>query len=60
MSERLRSQYYASRHVFIADMTRIFANCRSYNNPNTEYYRCANVLEKFFMSKMKEASLTDS
>lgn len=60
MSERLRSQYYASRHVFVADMTRIFANCRSYNNPNTEYYRCANVLEKFFMSKMKEANLADS
>ena len=40
-------------------MTRMFANCRAYNDPETEYYKCANVLEKFFQNKCKEASLMD-
>ncbi|KAG8222293.1 hypothetical protein J437_LFUL001835 [Ladona fulva] len=47
MGERLRARYYAAgKRLFIADMTRIFTNCRLYNSPDTEYYRCANALEK--------------
>lgn len=59
MLERLKNHYYVHRRVFIADMTRIFTNCRSYNEPDTEYYKCANVLEKFFNNKLKEAGLVD-
>jgi hypothetical protein len=40
-------------------MLRIFNNCRSYNDPDTEYYKCANLLQKFFESKMKELGLWD-
>ncbi|XP_014226861.1 histone acetyltransferase KAT2B [Trichogramma pretiosum] len=59
MSERLKSRYYVTRRLFIADMTRIFTNCRLYNGPDTEYYSCANSLEKYFVTKMKESNLWD-
>ncbi|CAG4976267.1 histone acetyltransferase KAT2A [Colias croceus] len=59
MGERLKARYYVSKRLFIADMTRIFTNCRLYNSPDTDYYRCANTLEKYFQAKMKEAGLWD-
>ena len=59
MTERLKARYYVARRLFIADMTRIFTNCRIYNGPETEYYQCANSLEKYFQTKMKEIGLWD-
>ncbi|XP_061430009.1 histone acetyltransferase KAT2B isoform X1 [Lethenteron reissneri] len=59
MSERLKNRYYVTKKLFMADMQRIFTNCREYNPPETEYYRCANTLERFFYNKMKEAGLID-
>ncbi|XP_078660310.1 histone acetyltransferase KAT2A-like [Branchiostoma floridae x Branchiostoma belcheri] len=57
MGERLKNRYYCSKKLFIADMQRIFTNCRAYNSPDTEYFRCANTLERFFMNKLKELNL---
>ncbi|XP_072179087.1 histone acetyltransferase KAT2A-like [Diadema setosum] len=59
MTERFKSKYYSSRKLFIADMQRIFSNCRAYNTADTEYVRCANTLERFFMNKIKELGLVD-
>ncbi|XP_077978636.1 histone acetyltransferase KAT2A-like [Glandiceps talaboti] len=59
MSERLKNRYYVSKKLFIADMQRIFSNCRAYNDPDTEYCKCANSLERFFFNKIKETGLTD-
>ena len=59
MSDRLKNRYYVHKRIFIADMTRVYTNCRSYNDPDTEYYKCANTLEKFFQAKMKENGLWD-
>ncbi len=59
ISERLRNRFYCHKHLFVADMQRMFANCRAYNDPDTEYYKCANVLEKYYNTKLKEAGLTD-
>ncbi|KAL1116883.1 hypothetical protein AAG570_005352, partial [Ranatra chinensis] len=59
MSERLKSGYYTTRRLFIADMTRIFNNCRVYNSPETEYYMCANTLDRYFQAKMRELGLWD-
>lgn len=59
MTDRLKNRYYVHKRVFQADMMRIFTNCRSYNDPDTEYYRCANVLEKFFLTKMREVGLAE-
>lgn len=59
MQDRLTSGYYVIKRLFIADMLRIFTNCRLYNSPDTEYYRCANALEKYFQTRMKEVGLWD-
>lgn len=58
MTERLKSGYFSSKKLFIADMMRIFTNCRTYNAPETEYYKCANTVERFFLSKVKELRKT--
>lgn len=31
MTERLRSRYYVTRKLFVADLQRVIANCREYN-----------------------------
>ncbi|KAK9869565.1 hypothetical protein WA026_003317 [Henosepilachna vigintioctopunctata] len=59
MAERLKSRYYVSRRLFIADMMRIFTNCKVYNAPDTEYYQCAINLQQYFQTKMKEIGLWD-
>ncbi|XP_005997841.1 histone acetyltransferase KAT2B isoform X2 [Latimeria chalumnae] len=59
MSERLKNRYYVAKKLFMADMQRVFTNCREYNPPESEYFKCANVLEKFFYTKIKEAGLID-
>ena len=59
MSDRLKNKYYVNKRLFNADMSRIFANCRAYNSPDTEYYKCANTLERFYVNKMREAGLWD-
>jgi len=57
MNERLKNKYYINKRLFIADMQRIFNNCRAYNGSETEYYKCANVLERFFWNKLKDIGL---
>ncbi|KAL5496772.1 hypothetical protein EMCRGX_G013130 [Ephydatia muelleri] len=57
VTERLKSGYYSCLKLFIADMKRIFANCKTYNEKNTDYHRCAVTLERFFITKMKDAGL---
>ncbi|XP_028147187.1 histone acetyltransferase KAT2A isoform X2 [Diabrotica virgifera virgifera] len=59
MAERLKAKYYVSRRLFIADMMRIFTNCKFYNSPETEYYQCAENLKQYFQTKMKEIGLWD-
>ena len=59
MSKRLKNKYYCHKRLFIADATRIFTNCRMYNDPETEYYRCSTVLEKYFQSRLRDAGLLD-
>ncbi|XP_060516786.1 histone acetyltransferase KAT2B [Cylas formicarius] len=59
MTERLKARYYVSRRLFIADMMRIFTNCKVYNLPETEYYQCAVNLQQYFQTKMKEIGLWD-
>jgi len=59
MAERLKANYYCNKRLFIADMKRMFTNCRAYNAPETEYYNCANILERFFINKLKDHGLID-
>jgi histone acetyltransferase len=52
MGQRLKSGYYVSRKLFIADMTRMLNNCKVYNDMDTDYYTCATDMETFFASKV--------
>ncbi|XP_063308365.1 histone acetyltransferase KAT2B isoform X1 [Pelobates fuscus] len=59
MSERVKNRYYVTKKLFMADLQRICTNCREYNPPESEYFKCANIMEKFFYTKIKEAGLID-
>jgi len=43
--------YYITKEIFLADVKRMCENCRTYNHPETEYYKCANDLETEFVKK---------
>ncbi|EEF41390.1 histone acetyltransferase GCN5 isoform X1 [Ricinus communis] len=54
MSKRIESeQYYVTFDMFVADVKRMFANARTYNSPDTIYYKCATRLEAHFESKVQ-------
>lgn len=58
MGERLRQRYYINVDLFVADMRRIFYNCRTYNLPDSDLYRAAATLDAFFGRKLKESGLS--
>lgn len=53
IERRLQSRQYQKLSEFIGDMTKIFDNCRYYNPRNSPFYQCAEVLEAFFVHKIK-------
>ncbi|XP_061360996.1 histone acetyltransferase GCN5-like [Gastrolobium bilobum] len=49
MTKRVESeQYYVTFEMFLADVRRMFANARTYNSPETIYYKCSTRLEAHF------------
>lgn len=57
MSKRLESEHYKSIAEFTADLKLIADNCRRYNDPDTTYYKNANILENFYFEKLKVREL---
>lgn len=53
IEERLQKRKYVKLTEFVADMTKIFDNCRYYNPSDSPFYQCAEVLETFFVQKLK-------
>lgn len=53
IEERLQKREYVKLTEFVADMTKIFDNCRYYNPSDSPFYQCAEVLETFFVQKLK-------
>uniref|UniRef100_A0A6Q2WS45 Bromodomain PHD finger transcription factor n=1 Tax=Esox lucius TaxID=8010 RepID=A0A6Q2WS45_ESOLU len=53
MEDRLQKRYYNKLTEFVADMTKIFDNCRYYNPSDSPFFQCAEVLESFFVQKLK-------
>ncbi|KAI5680167.1 hypothetical protein M9H77_01394 [Catharanthus roseus] len=54
MSKRVDSeQYYVTFEMFLADVRRMFANARTYNSPETIYYKCSTRLEQHFSNKVQ-------
>lgn len=53
MQKKLDSGYfYVTKDIFIADLRRMFENCRTYNGKNHYVTDMANQLEKLFMNKI--------
>ena len=46
-------EYYIKLEIFVADFKTMFTNCRTYNSPDTIYYKCANRLESFFEHQIR-------
>lgn len=58
ISEKLANGYYTSCWLFLADMKRVFANCRTYcdvYHSNPDWSKAANTLERYFNSRMKDS-----
>ncbi|KAK2970197.1 hypothetical protein RJ640_019665 [Escallonia rubra] len=54
MSKRVESErYYVTFEMFVADVRRMFSNARTYNSPETIYYKCSTRLETYFSSKVQ-------
>lgn len=49
--------YRGDMSLFIADVERIFDNCREFNEQGTEIYNCANVLTEFFKQQLQQKGL---
>ncbi|KAE8577384.1 hypothetical protein XENTR_v10004559 [Xenopus tropicalis] len=53
IEERIKTRFYKKLTEFVADMTKIFDNCRYYNPSDSFFYQSAEVLESFFVQKLK-------
>lgn len=54
IEERLESDHYSGPGEMVADLKLMFRNCRQFNDPTTEYAKCAVKLEKYMRSLIKE------
>ncbi|KAI8804736.1 hypothetical protein BJ742DRAFT_748776 [Cladochytrium replicatum] len=53
LDENVEEDVYATIADFNKDATKIFNNCRTYNEEGSVYVKCANRLERFFVSRTK-------
>lgn len=54
MEQKLEMDQYPNPEDFLRDAMRIYKNCRQYNSEGTPYTKCANKLEKFMWTKVRE------
>ncbi|XP_006821802.2 nucleosome-remodeling factor subunit NURF301-like [Saccoglossus kowalevskii] len=60
LDDKMRNRQYRKLGEFIGDVTKIFDNCRFYNPSDSPFFQCADVLEKFFVQKIKMIQQTIS
>ncbi|XP_022247065.1 LOW QUALITY PROTEIN: nucleosome-remodeling factor subunit BPTF-like [Limulus polyphemus] len=53
IEKRIQEHQYEKLADFIGDMTKIFDNCRYYNPRNSPFYHCAEILESYFVQRIK-------
>lgn len=53
IESKINDKTYSKLSDFIGDMTKIFDNCRYYNPKESPFYKCAEALEAYFVSKIK-------
>ena len=54
MQNKLDRFEYRDKESFQADFKLMIGNCKSYNTPDTTYYRCAETLDKTFDRKWEQ------
>eukprot|EP01080_Neovahlkampfia_damariscottae_P002676 gene2676-3872_t len=54
INNRLNRKFYRTVDIFTSDFRRMFENCRVYNSPATEYYKCSEKLEIIFKEEIKK------
>ena len=54
VESNLNKELYPNLTKFIGDITLIFDNCHYYNDPKSSVVHYANVLENFFVQKIKQ------
>ena len=52
LRERVDKDHYRHVDIFVADVQRMFDNCRLYNPPTSPYVACADALQKFFRKQV--------
>jgi histone acetyltransferase len=57
MDTKLEADEYETIDQFIFDVKLVFDNCRFYNQQHTPYYKCANMLEAYFDSRLQSRGL---
>ncbi|XP_074647332.1 nucleosome-remodeling factor subunit BPTF-like [Tubulanus polymorphus] len=53
LENNLLAGKYDHLHEFVKDVMKIFDNCRYYNPRESPYYQCAEVLETYFVQRLK-------
>ena len=44
---RVRDKYYSSRELFTRDLLKMLENCRKFNTPSSEVYKCAERIQQY-------------
>ena len=44
---RMRDKYYQSRDAFTRDLFKMLENCRKFNTPSSEVYKCADRVQQY-------------
>lgn len=57
MDTKLESDQYEEVKGFANDFFLIVKNCRSFNDPDTTYYKNADSLEKYFLEKLSSRNI---
>ena len=52
LDDLVEKEVYKTIDEFATDLQKIFANCRAYNEDQSQYVKCANKLEKFCNEKI--------
>nr|GEU53907.1 histone acetyltransferase GCN5 isoform X1 [Tanacetum cinerariifolium] len=55
MAKRVNSkQFCVTLEMFLVDARRMFANARTYNSPETIYFKCSTRMESFFSGRVQQ------
>ena len=60
MEKNIQNNLYKNKDQFINDMKKIFSNARTYNQPETIYYKCKKLRNQLLSSQKMQFSHTST